>query len=174
VKRAGEYLAAIIDANLYNKAKVYSGFFSSWDQITQGCGLAAAVGHSRVRELEQGILVVEADHPGWVQLLQTRAPQIIGALRRRFPELDIRGVSFVLGRPRGGSPEGKEGGEIPPSGTEVPPEPVWTHPDEKPEENRIKNWEQIGDQDLKDSLKQLEQSIKDRERSTAHRTGGKK
>jgi hypothetical protein len=172
MKRAGDFLAAIIDANLYSKAKAYSGFFSSWDQITQGCGIPAAAGHSRVRELERGILLVEADHPGWVQILQTKAPQIIGAARRRFPELDVRGVSFTLSKPRGGSPEE----ENPPSGIETPAEreAVREHAEDKREEGRIKNWEQIGDPDLKDSLKQLERSLKDREKSAARRAGGKK
>ncbi|MDR0642386.1 MAG: DUF721 domain-containing protein [Treponema sp.] len=171
MKRAGEYLAAIIDANLYSKAKVYSGFFSSWGQITQGCGIAAAAGHSRVRELEQGILVVEADHPGWVQILQTKAPQIISAARRRFPELDIRGISFTLSRPRGGVPEKAESPK-----KEIPPEREAARKDTdgRPGEDRIENWEQIGDSELKDSLKRLEQSIENRDKSAGRRTRGKK
>jgi hypothetical protein len=169
MKRAGEYLAAIIDANLYKKAKTYSGFFSSWGQITQSCGIAAAGGHSRVRELEQGILVVEADHPGWVQILQTKASLIINAARRRFPELDIRGVSFTLGKPRGEVLEERESPK-----TEIPPEKEPVR--DKLVEARIekKVWEQIGDLELKDSLKRLERSIEDREKSAAHRGRGKK
>lgn len=171
MKRAGDLLAAIIDANLYSKARAYSGFFSSWDQITQGCGLAAAGGHSRVRELERGILLVEADHPGWVQILQTKAPQIMSALRRRFPELDVRGISFVLGKLQDGPVE--KGGA---SGQKAPEERAPPREDAggKPEEGRVKNWEQIGDPDLKDSLKQLEQSLRAREKSAARRSGGKK
>jgi hypothetical protein len=184
VKKVGDFLAAIIDANLYSKAKVYSGFFSSWDQITRDCGIAAAGGHSRVRELERGILLVEADHPGWVQILQTRAPQILGAVRQRFPELDVRGISFVLSKPRGESleevPSGAPSGEIP-SGAQAPaePEPVREGgPEEGGIKDRIKNqvekWEQIGDPELKGTLKRLERSIKDRERSARRRAGGKK
>lgn len=172
MKRAGEYLAAILDANLYNKAKTYSGFFSSWGQITQGCGIAAAGVHSRVRELERGILVVEADHPGWVQILQTKASQIIRAARRRFPELDIRGVSFTLSRPHGEAP-----GEAEPPRVETPPEekPVREDTDRGPPgEAQGKNWEQIGDPDLKDSLKRLKRSIENREKSAARRAKGKK
>jgi hypothetical protein len=173
VKKAGDYLAAIIDANLYSKAKVYSGFFSSWSQITQSCGIAAAAGHSRVRELEQGILVVEADHPGWVQILQTKAPLIISSSRRRFPELDIRGVSFVLSKPRGGTPEKAEFPKM-----EVPPEqePIRKSMERGQGEGRIENgaWEQIGDPDLKDSLKRLKQSIEDRNKSSIRRNKGKK
>jgi hypothetical protein len=179
MKRAGEYLGAIIDAKLYSKAKAYSGFFTSWDQITYGCGLAAAGGHSRVRELEKGILVVEADHPGWVQILQTKAPQIIGAVRRRFPELDVRGISFTLSKPPG-----------PGAGEEDPPEEAPVREDEESgeiagtagttgtgetaETPSNKTWEQLGESDLKDSLKRLEQSIRARERSAARRSRGKK
>jgi hypothetical protein len=171
MKRVGDFLASIIDANLYHKARAYSGFFSSWDQITQGCGLAAAGGHSRVRELERGILLIEADHPGWVQILQTRAPQIIGAVRRRFPELDVRGISFVLSRPQGEVPEKED-----PPGQKAPAEqePAREEGGGKPGEGRIESWEQIGDPELKDSLKQLERSLRARERSAPRRSGGKK
>ncbi|MDR2073588.1 MAG: DUF721 domain-containing protein [Spirochaetaceae bacterium] len=165
MKRAGDYLAAIIDANLYSKAKVYSGFFSSWDQIVRGCGIAS--GHSRVRELERGILVVEADHPGWIQILQTKAPEIISAARRRFPELDIRAISFTLSKPHG--PEESPGAALPPE-----KEPVREDAGRKPKEDRSGSWEQIGDPELKDSLKRLERSIGEREKSAGRRTRGKK
>jgi hypothetical protein len=163
MKRAGEYLGAIIDANLYSKAKTYSGFFSSWGRITQICGVDAAGAHSRVRELEKGVLVVEADHPGWVQILQTKASQIIGVARRLFPELDIRGVSFTLSKPRPGAPEAPATEEEPPG--------ALTAPGNDEEEEKIKTWEQLGDSDLKDSLKRLEKSIRDRERASRRRAG---
>jgi hypothetical protein len=173
MKRAGDYLAAIIDVNLYNKAKSYSGFFYSWDQITQGCGIAAAAGHSRIRELERGILVVEADHPGWVQILQTKARQILDTVQRRFPELQIRGVSFTLSKSTAGILEETE----PPSKVkEAPLERDPVRELENPEEGRIKagTWDQIEDPDLKKSLKNLERSIKNREKSAPSRAGGKK
>lgn len=172
MKRAGDYLGAIIDAKLYSKARVYSGFFTSWDQITSGCGLAAAGGHSRVRELEKGILVVEADHPGWVQILQTKAPQIIGAIRRRFPELDIRGISFTLSKPRAGPPGPASGEEDPPEEVPVQEDAGTTETGETAETAPVKTWEQLGESDLKDSLKRLEQSI--RARDTARRSRRKK
>jgi hypothetical protein len=172
MKKAGDYLAAIIDVNLYNKAKAYSGFFYSWDQITQGCGIAAAAGHSRVRELERGILVVEADHPGWVQILQTKGRQILYTVQRRFPELNVRGVSFTLSRLETGNLEEKES----PARAEEPPEQALIRESSESEENRSKIgvWDRIGDPDLKDSLKKLERSIRVREKSSPSRAGGKK
>jgi hypothetical protein len=170
MKKAGDYLAAIIDANLYKKAKTYSNFFSSWGQISRDCGVDAAAGHSRVRELERGILVVEADHPGWVQILQTKAPEIINAARRRFPELDVRGVSFTLAKPRGGAPEETAAPQV-----ETPqPEPVRENTDRDDKGTaRDAGWEQIKDPDLKDTLRRLKRNIEDRDKAACGPRGKK-
>jgi hypothetical protein len=171
MKRAGDYLASIIDVNLFNKARAYSGFFYSWDQITQGCGVPAAAGHSRVRELERGILVVEADHPGWVQILQTKGRQILNIVQRRFPELKVRGVSFTLSKRGAGALEETE----PPAQAEEPPEQAPVRESKESEEDRSKIgvWDRIEDPDLKSSLKKLERSIRAREKSAPGRAGGK-
>ncbi|MDR1443253.1 MAG: DUF721 domain-containing protein [Treponema sp.] len=163
MKRAGEYLAAIIDADLFKKARAYSGFFSSWERICQDCGIAAAAGHSRIRELEKGILVVEADHPGWIQILQTKAPWILGCARRYTPELDIRGISLT--RSRSGAPE-KPSQSVPrvDSGPESAPEARIESKKESGGNGRG-SWERIEDKAFKDSLKRLEQGIKEREKS---------
>jgi hypothetical protein len=159
MKRAGDFLSAIIDENLLDKVKTYSGFFSAWAEITRHCGIAAAAGHSRVRELEKGVIVVEADHPGWVQLLQTKAQWLLQDARRRFPDLDIRGISFTLSKPDApGSPSPAAAPKA-----ERAPEPD-TPPAPAPAEDARAPWEHIEDSDFKDSLKRLEQSISEREK----------
>jgi predicted nucleic acid-binding Zn ribbon protein len=62
--------------------------------------IPAAAAHSRIRELERGILLVEADHPGWIQILQTKQKELLLAVKRRYPELDVRDISFRLSRSR--------------------------------------------------------------------------
>jgi hypothetical protein len=178
MKRAGEYLTAIIDADLLKKAKTYSGFFSSWAAITQTCGIAAAAGYSRIRELEKGVLVVEADHPGWVQLLQAKAQGILTCARRRSPELDIRGISFTLSKPPGRAPEEAEETGEPVPGEEARPlaRPLAV-PEAGPKPGPASGagtWERIAEGDFKDSLKRLEQSIKDRERAAPGTAGKRK
>jgi hypothetical protein len=42
--------------------------------------------------------LVEADHPGWIQILQTRQKDLLDTLRRRFPDQHITGISFRLSR----------------------------------------------------------------------------
>jgi hypothetical protein len=180
MKRAGDYLTAIIDADLFNKARTYSVFFSSWAQITQTCGIAAAAGYSRIRELEKGVLVVEADHPGWVQLLQTKAQRILVSARRRFPELDIRGISFTLSKPPlPGEPVEGDKQELRRLRDGPPPEALGSGPesgmgDKSGAPSKPGAWERIGDGDFKDSLKRLEQSIRDREKSAAGKSREKK
>ncbi|MDR0668776.1 MAG: DUF721 domain-containing protein [Treponema sp.] len=177
MKRAGEYLAAIIDVDLLKKAKTYSVFFSSWAQICQNCGMAAAAGHTRIRDLEKGLLVVEADHPGWVQILQTKAQWILDQTRRRFPELDIRGISLTLSKGEvRDSPRPADPAPQPAVPQPVAPRPV-PEPKSGPKDSPgfrigVDAWERIEDKDFKDSLKRLERSIREREKSASEK--GKK
>ena len=77
-------------------ARSTSGLFSSWARVVEDIPAAAA--HSRIRELERGILLVEADHPGWIQILQTKQGELLSVVQSRYPELDIRGIAFRLSR----------------------------------------------------------------------------
>jgi hypothetical protein len=52
--------------------------------------------HSKVREIERQRLVIETDHPGWIQILQYKQCQLLSAAQRRFPNLDIERISFVM------------------------------------------------------------------------------
>lgn len=98
MKRAGELLSFFFDKNVLEKAQGYSNLFSCWAVITEKTGIPAAAAHSRIVELERAVLLVEADHPGWIQILQTKQSYLLNAVIRRFPDLEIRGISFRLSR----------------------------------------------------------------------------
>ena len=86
------------------------GLFSSWARVVTEVwprpfgteqsteDIPAAAVHSRIRELERGVLLVEADHPGWIQILQTKQAELLAVVQRRYPELSIRGIAFRLNR----------------------------------------------------------------------------
>jgi predicted nucleic acid-binding Zn ribbon protein len=85
------------------------GLFSSWSRVVASVwrrdtaegeneDIPAAAAHSRIRELERGMLLVEADHPGWIQILGTRQQELLSAVQRCYPELNIRGIAFRLSR----------------------------------------------------------------------------
>ena len=98
MKTAGELLSAFFDEQMMNKAQGYSDLFSSWMSITEACGAAAAGAHSRILELERTILLVETDHPGWMQILQTKQRRLLAHIRKSFPALNIQGISFLYSR----------------------------------------------------------------------------
>jgi len=96
MKTAGDILSTLFDERFLQKAHGYSKFFDSWKDITEKNGIAAAADHSRIKDLEKGIVLVEMDHPGWKQILQTKQSKLLNDFRIRFPQLDISGISLIL------------------------------------------------------------------------------
>jgi hypothetical protein len=96
IKDISTLLSSFFDVNKLNQGERYSSFFSSWPRVV-GPRLAA---HSRVADVEKGLLIVEADHPGWIQLLQIRQSSILEDVSRQYPELGLRGILFRLFDPK--------------------------------------------------------------------------
>jgi hypothetical protein len=99
MRRVGDVLSAIFDNGLMEKAQEYSAFFSCWKDLAEKNGIAAASDHSWIKSLERGLVWIEVDHPGWKQILQTKESKLLSDFRRRFPEMDISGISIMLCRP---------------------------------------------------------------------------
>ena len=100
MKRAGDLLSAFFNEHFdpvsLENGRMTAGLFSSWVSAARAANIGAAADHSRIRELEHKVLLIEADHPGWVQLLQTKQRQLLQYVQVKFPELDIQGISFCL------------------------------------------------------------------------------
>jgi len=94
IKSVSSLLTAFFDEGKLGEGRRYTTLFGSWARLA-GQRLAA---HSRILELEKGMLIVEAEHPGWIQLLQLQQSSILEAARRNFPELELRGILFRLER----------------------------------------------------------------------------
>jgi predicted nucleic acid-binding Zn ribbon protein len=119
MRRAGDIVLELLrerfGEQVMETGRSTAGLFSSWSKIvtevwarlekrkafaseTEPDEPPAAAVHSRVKEIEHGVLFVEADHPGWIQILQTRQAELLSAVQRKFPELDIRTIAFRLCR----------------------------------------------------------------------------
>ena len=96
MKTAGDILSALFDTQFVEKARGYSNFFDSWTDITEKNGISAAAAHSRIKDLDRGIVLIEMDHPGWKQILQTKQSKLLNDFRIRFPKMDISGISLIL------------------------------------------------------------------------------
>ena len=111
MRKAGDIITELFRENFgpefMETARSNAGLFSSWKEIVTEVwpradlgpeDIPAAAVHSRIWELERGLLLVEADHPGWIQILQTKQAEILAVVKRRYPELGIRGIAFRLSR----------------------------------------------------------------------------
>jgi len=52
--------------------------------------------HSRIIDLKNEILLIEADHPGWIQTLRLYQKYILTGLKRGVPELKINSLAFRM------------------------------------------------------------------------------
>jgi hypothetical protein len=96
VKDISSLLSAFFDRETLRAGGAYHDFLDSWSRIV-GQRLAD---HSRPVEAEKGILLVEAEHSGWIQLLQFKQEAILEELSLKYPELKIRTVAFRLSQDR--------------------------------------------------------------------------
>ena len=170
MRKAGEIVTALFrdkfGQDFVETARQSAGLFSSWEQLAtevwprrldmdSAKGDVPAPGvHSRIRELERGVLLVEADHPGWIQILQTKQAELLSAVQRRYPELDIRGIAFRLSREPFTNPGAEENEVL----HELPQADV--SPDNPTSQGKTRiNPE---DEEFYAALKGLEESIKQR------------
>jgi len=112
MRKAGEVISLLFrqrfGEDFADNAKSGAELFNSWEKIIcqvwprgeeiNNEDIPAAAVHSRIKELEHGVLIVEADHPGWIQILQTKQAELLLAIQRYCPKQDIRGIAFRLSR----------------------------------------------------------------------------
>ncbi|MDR3171329.1 MAG: DUF721 domain-containing protein [Treponema sp.] len=167
--KAGDLLAHFLDPQIINTAQEYTRLFNSWASVVERYKIAALAAHSRIVEFERHILLIETDHPGWIQILQTKQRQLLSEFQYRFPDLTITGISFRLSRgPLDTATKAAPKAEV--IAVEDIPEPTQTVSvqSEKNEEAWNQNlYEKTGDDDFIKALKRLEQGIMTR-KNTMH------
>jgi predicted nucleic acid-binding Zn ribbon protein len=92
LKKAADILHVILKDKEADRARNWSSFFRGWKAIA-GEDLAA---HSSVRDVKQGAVLVDVDHPGWMQMLQLKKAGILKDIKKHYPELEIRDVRCFL------------------------------------------------------------------------------
>jgi len=112
MRKAGDIISGLFKQrfgeDFMENARLSAEMFSSWEKTVcqvwprgedqKNEDIPAAAVHSRIRELERGVLFVEADHPGWIQILQTKQAELLVAIQRSCPKFDIRGIAFRLSK----------------------------------------------------------------------------
>ena len=176
MRKAGDIITALFKErfgpDFTETARTSAGLFSSWALVVAEAwpcadrsmaeDIPAAAAHSAIRELERGVLLVEADHPGWVQILQTKQAELLSAVQRRYPELGIRGIAFRLSREPFFSPEFSRKNEFFGQPSEVPVSPEALTPAEDRSYACKSGQDASRDEEFYAALKGLEESIKKR------------
>lgn len=67
---------------------------NSWEKIA-GIKISS---HSKIKEIKNGVLVIEVEHPGWIQCILFEKKNIIGRINKRFPELNIKDLNIFVGK----------------------------------------------------------------------------
>jgi hypothetical protein len=157
IKDVSALLSAFFDEEKLRRGGRYAQFFESWTAVV-GERLAA---HSRVVDLDKGILVVEAEHPGWIQLLQMRQTQTLDALAKRFPDLALRGIAFRLSGSDERSPRKPSGSDAAAAAPEEPGQLEEGRPDEAASEGAVEESlrEQDKDPEFLAALSSLKKTI---------------
>ena len=100
--KAGAFLDSFFSFFNFQDGKKYVSFFSSWQKIVgddkDGEGIFS---HSKITDINKGALLVEVDHPGWMQQLRMRQERILKKIASEYPDLGIKTLHYKL------VPEGK-------------------------------------------------------------------
>ncbi len=94
MKRAGDLLKDFFD-NLGIKKGEGETVFSAWPDIA-GKEISS---HSRISDIKKELVTIEADHPGWVQIIDFKKAQILKKINEKFPEKNIQEIRVILKKP---------------------------------------------------------------------------
>ncbi|MDR0512777.1 MAG: DUF721 domain-containing protein [Treponema sp.] len=122
MRKAGDILKELFrerfGEQFLEKGRSTAGLFSSWSGIVTDVwakmerkaaessesegyvenDIPGAAVHSRIKELEHGVLFVEADHPGWIQILKSRQAELLLAVQTKYADLGIKSLAFRLSK----------------------------------------------------------------------------
>jgi len=88
-RRASDVLNALFSGFDGDGLRQSNAFIRSWREIV-GEKIAD---HSRVIDVDRGVLTVEVDHPGWNQQIRYRKKAILSRLTQSFPELAVSTIA---------------------------------------------------------------------------------
>jgi predicted nucleic acid-binding Zn ribbon protein len=93
MKKVGDLLREYLREKGWLGGNPYDQLFARWRQIV-GDSMAA---HARLVDVRNGILIVEVDHPGWLQMFRLRQNALLEAARSVVPAVSLEGIRVRVG-----------------------------------------------------------------------------
>ena len=176
MKKAEEILARLLEKGPAG-APAFHSLFGGWQEIA-GPSLAE---HCRAYEVRHHSLLVEADHPGWMQLFLMQKKPILARIRQRFPQLDLRDIKVRVNAARAGQgsggarsagkprplaqarvPQAAPEAPEPAAPAEAPPAPAPVQPGVPPSAEVQEALAAVGEPELREKLRLLLQELERR------------
>lgn len=92
VRKAADVISRIIQPQNSEQAREWTQFYAAWSEIA-GEFFSA---HSKPVDVKNGTVLIEVDHPGWIQRMQFNQATLLKSIQRRFPSLKIRSIGFRI------------------------------------------------------------------------------
>lgn len=93
MKKVGDLLREYLREKGWLAGNPYQPLFAQWQKIA-GEALAS---HARLVDVRNDILIVEVDHPGWLQMLHLRQDALLEAARKAVPLVSVEGIRVRVG-----------------------------------------------------------------------------
>jgi predicted nucleic acid-binding Zn ribbon protein len=93
MKKVGDLLREFLKEKGWLGGNPYEPLFLQWQKIA-GESLAD---HVRLVDVHNNTLIVEVDHPGWLQMLRLRQDALLEAARRAAPQVSVDGIRARVG-----------------------------------------------------------------------------
>ncbi len=106
MRKVGDILRDYLKERGWLTENPYAALFSEWRRIA-GDSLAA---HARLRDVREKVMIVEVDHPGWLQMARMRKEALLKAARAEAPNGELVDVRFLLASEDTSRAEGRTGG----------------------------------------------------------------
>lgn len=147
MRKIDDLLQQFLDRIGQSDGAPYVGLFRGWRQIV-GDRIAD---HAEPVDIRGTALIVEADHPGWAQMVLMSQARILRQLKRRYPELGITGMHIRVAGDRAAA-QVKTGSV---SAQSLEPQAPTT----PPSTDDAEALDRIDDSDLRDGLERLRQAL---------------
>ena len=154
MRKVEELLQLFLDRIGQSDGAQYVGLFRGWREIV-GERIAD---HAEPVDVRGSALIVEADHPGWVQMVMLSQRRILRQLKQRYPELGITGLHIRVAGDRAAART--DAGAVPNRASPAPQAaPLPPSPPLPPSADEAQALERIDDSDLRDTLERLRQTL---------------
>lgn len=92
MRKVGDILRDYLKERGWLAGNPYAALFTEWQRIA-GESFAA---HARLRDVRETVMIVEVDHPGWLQIARMRKEALLKAARAEAPNGQLTDVRFLL------------------------------------------------------------------------------